>query len=151
MPGRGPAPKPEGQRARRNKSTVPLHVVAIDPSKQPKLPPLHIAGEELDWPKATKQWWAMWGKSPLAEQFTDIDWSELALTALFHARLVMGHANAGTEYRLRVSKFGATPEDRARLRITFATADTTEAKASRNPKQPKSSRDRIGVLKASGE
>ena len=31
------------------------------------------------------------------------------------------------ELRLRVAKFGATPEDRARLRITFAVADSAEA------------------------
>jgi hypothetical protein len=30
--------------------------------------------------------------------------------------------------RLRVAKFGATPEDRARLRITFADAEQAEDK-----------------------
>ena len=32
------------------------------------------------------------------------------------------------ELRLRVAKFGATPEDRARLRIQFAQADEADSK-----------------------
>jgi hypothetical protein len=33
------------------------------------------------------------------------------------------------ELRLRTAKYGATPEDRARLRIQFAQADEAESKA----------------------
>ncbi|WP_443701391.1 phage terminase small subunit [Prescottella equi] len=48
--------------------------------------------------------------------------------------------------RLRVAKFGATPEDRARLRIQFAAADEADGKRTRPAGG--SSRDRRGPLKA---
>ena len=86
----------------------------------------------------------MWADSPLADDFTSTDWSELLDTATLHARLWMGVASVAPELRLRVAKFGATPEDRARLRITFAQADEAEEK------RPVtwSARERRGSLKA---
>ncbi|EME14798.1 hypothetical protein G419_25267 [Rhodococcus triatomae BKS 15-14] len=68
-------------------------------------------------------WWSMWAESPLAVEFTANDWSELLDTAVLHAALWSGDHKVAAELRLRVAKFGATPEDRARLRITFAAAD----------------------------
>jgi hypothetical protein len=56
----------------------------------------------------------------------------------------MGDKAVAPELRLRVAKFGATPEDRARLRITFAAADEAEEK----PARRQSSRDRYRGLKA---
>ena len=70
----------------------------------------------------------MWKASPQAEQFSSTDWSFLVDTALIHARLWAGDASAGPELRLRVAKFGATPEDRARLRMQFAQADEADGK-----------------------
>ena len=109
-----------------------MRVVAACPSAQPELPWFEIEqdGElvEFRWPTRTVQWWAMWGSSPLAAEFTATDWSELLDTALIHARHWSGDKRAATELRLRVAKFGATPEDRARLRITFAQADDADEK-----------------------
>ena len=68
----------------------------------------------------------MWGESPLSADFTATDWSELLDTAVLHARYWKGDVKVAPELRLRVAKFGATPEDRARLRITFAQADEAE-------------------------
>ena len=82
---------------------------------------------EFVWPARTREWWAMWGDSPLSAEFTSTDWSELLDTALLHARFWNGQLSLASELRLRVAKFGATPEDRARLRITFAQADAAEA------------------------
>jgi hypothetical protein len=48
------------------------------------------------------------------------------------------------EVRLRVAKFGATPEDRARLRMVFADADEKDERRAAKS----SSRDRRGGLKA---
>ena len=48
------------------------------------------------------------------------------------------------ELRLRVAKFGATPEDRARLRMQFAEADEADG---RRPRQVQSARERRGDLK----
>lgn len=73
----------------------------------------------------------MWGRSALTEQFTEADWSELMDTALIHARLWSGDYRAASELRQRTAKFGATPEDRARLRIQWANADEADSKRPR--------------------
>lgn len=148
MAGRGPAPKDPSRRARVNKDPVPLRVIHAEPVKQPALPTLEIEqdGEltESAWPARTLEWWRMWGDSPLSADFTSTDWSELLDTARLHALFWMGRTSVASELRLRVAKFGATPEDRARLRITFAQADEAEQK----PAVRASSRSRRGGLKA---
>lgn len=149
MAGRGPAPKDPGRRARTNKDSVPLRVITAEPVAQPELPDFEIEvdGElvEFVWPARTREWWRMWRDSPLSREFTSTDWSELLDTAVLHARFWRGDVKLAPELRLRVAKFGATPEDRARLRITFAQAD--EADEKRAVPKP-SSRARRGGLKA---
>lgn len=111
--------------------------------RQPELPESMPDGEP--WPEVTREWWAMWGRSPLMAEATETDWSELRDAAVLHARLWSGHAGVAAELRLRVAKFGATPEDRARLRIQFAQAD--EADEKRSAPRP-DARARRGALKA---
>lgn len=117
MAGRGPAPKDpsrlvgHGSRKRRQ---CELRVVCVQPAAQPPLP------EDVDWPDATRIWWRKWGQHPLAATFTEVDWSQLVDAALLHARLWSGQVSVAPELRLRMAKFGATPEDRARLRIHFS-------------------------------
>lgn len=146
MAGRGPAPKPAERRARKNRQPE-MRVINATPTAQPELPTFEIEvdGElvEFVWPARTEQWWQMWADSPLSAEFTSTDWSELLDTALLHARFWRGDKSVAPELRLRVAKFGATPEDRARLRITFAQAD--EADEKRGTRQP--SRSRYGDLK----
>jgi hypothetical protein len=110
--------------------------VTIEPVEQPNLPDsLTVATKdgpiEVPWPARTLEWWQMWADSPLADDFTSTDWSELLDTAVLHARLWLGQTTVAPELRLRVAKFGATPEDRARLRIVFAQADDADAKRPR--------------------
>jgi hypothetical protein len=64
----------------------------------------------------------------LSVAFTATDWSELMDTTVLHAQFWSGDTKVAPELRLRVAKFGATAEDRARLRITFAHADDADAK-----------------------
>jgi hypothetical protein len=87
----------------------------------------------------------MWADSPLSAEFTSTDWSELLDTALLHSAFWRGDLGRAAELRLRVAKMGATPEDRARLRIQFATANEVEKKAA--PSSP-ATRSRRGPLKA---
>ena len=129
MAGRGPAPganpnsKPDHARARRNvPNMAQLRVVDAEPADQPALP------DGVDWHPRTAEWWSMWGESPLAPEFTANDWSELMDAALIHSGFWSGDTKLAAELRLRVAKFGATPEDRARLRIQFAQADEADAK-----------------------
>ncbi len=137
MAGRGPAPKPADQRARRNGDPIPLRVIHAEATEQPELP------DVAEWPAQTRDWWRMWADSPLSTEFTSTDWSFLLDTALIHAQLWSGDVKVAAELRQRVAKFGATPEDRARLRITFAAADEAEEKPT-----AKSARDRYKGLKA---
>lgn len=152
MAGRGPAPKDPGRLAghgAKKAREVGLRVITATPVAQPDLPTLWIEqdGElaSVTWPARTQQWWQMWGDSPLSAEFTATDWSELLDTARLHALFWMGRTSVAAELRLRVAKFGATPEDRARLRITFAAADEADEKRT-TPRA--SARDRRGPLKA---
>ena len=112
MAGRGPAPKDRSRRIRPGKDHVPQSVVSPDDEvRGPELP------EGEDWPAQTRRWWETWRRSPQAQTFTDTDWDFLLDTAVLHAQLWNGHMTAAAELRLRVAKFGATPEDRARLRL----------------------------------
>jgi hypothetical protein len=146
MAGVGPAPKDSSRRARRNAQPVALKVVEAIPTSQPELPDFDIQvtvdggveWQRFEWPVRTREWWKMWAESPLSADFTQTDWDFLMDTALIHARYWGGDLKQAAELRLRVAKFGATPEDRARLRISFAAADDAEDSRA----QKVSSRDR---------
>lgn len=132
MAGRGPQPKDPSRRARANKDPHPQTVLRFEQAEPPDLPPLQVrdGGEliEVPWPQRTLDWWEMWKASPQAEHFSSTDWDFLLDTAVVHARLWSGEMSAAAELRLRVAKFGATPEDRARLRMQFAQADEADSK-----------------------
>lgn len=114
MAGRGPAPKgtsarPRDEKRRHSELTV---VEPDDEYRGPELP------ANVDWPDATRDWWETWRKSAQAQTFTDTDWSFLLDTAILHMEFWDGEHSVAPELRLRVAKFGATPEDRARLKIS---------------------------------
>lgn len=137
MAGVGPAPKDPARRVRRAKGPD-IRVVEYTPSSQPELPSGHY------WPDETRAWWRMWAESPLAAEFSESDWLFLMDTAILHARLWgEGQVSVMPELRLRVAKFGATPEDRARLRIQFATADESEDRRDRRRVASSGSRARM--------
>jgi hypothetical protein len=148
MAGRGPQPKEPGRRARANKDSVAQTVLRFERAEPPDLPTLSVMkdGElvEHQWPPRTLDWWEMWKASPQAEHFSSTDWDFLLDTAVVHARLWSGEMSAAAELRLRVAKFGATPEDRARLRMQFAAADEADGKRPEGSR----ARERRGVLRA---
>jgi hypothetical protein len=127
MAGKGFAPgmhaKPGDRRARRNSAPAPSQTIKFVRGRQPQLP------KDIEWHAQTRKWWAGWAKSELAKQFTADDWSFLLDTALMHnAMWLKSQWTLAAEVRLRVAKFGQTPEDRARLRIVFADADEKDSK-----------------------
>lgn len=145
MAGRGPAPKDPSTRARRNAEPAGgLRVIKASPTKQPGLPDFDVqievdgelVSQSFSWPQRTRDWWQMWADSPLSAEFTSTDWSELMDTALLHAKFWSGDHKVAGELRLRVAKFGATPEDRARLRIQFAQADEADEKRGTVKRKP---------------
>ena len=144
MAGTGPAPganpnrKDPTKRARRN-ADPQLRVITAESVEQLPLP------TDRSWHPQTVEWWSMWGRSPLAAEFTENDWAELLIAAMVHSAFWSGDMKVAAELRLRVAKFGATPEDRARLRITFAQADDAD---DRRTAPGKSARDRRAPLQA---
>lgn len=110
MAGRGPAPKPGA--VRRNAQPESVQLTGDDAVRGPELP------SDADWPAATRRWWETWRSSAQAQTFTPTDWDYLLDTALLHAELWAGNGQVAAELRLRVAKFGATPEDRMRLRLS---------------------------------
>jgi hypothetical protein len=110
--GNGPPPKDPAKRRRRNAAPVPTTVVAEDGQiRGPDLP------DGFPWPPQTLRWWRTWRTSPQAQTLTTTDWDFLIDTAVIHAAFWHGDTSVAGELRLRVAKFGATPEDRMRLRM----------------------------------
>lgn len=153
MAGRGPAPKDPRRRARSNADSVASTTIKFERGEQPELPDFEvqvsdggdILTESFAWPARTRAWWKMWADSPLTEHFMATDWEFLLDTARLHAAFWSGDLKSGAELRLRVAKFGATPEDRARLRIQFADADGADGGS--RAAAP-SARERRGILTA---
>jgi hypothetical protein len=117
MAGRGPAPKDPAKRRRRN-TTDPETVVVNDGElRGPELPEGVLPGDE-EWHPMTVNWWQTWRTSPMAATFLETDWAFLLDAALMHhTAWTKGKWEFLSEVRMRSAKFGATPEDRARLKL----------------------------------
>ena len=124
MPGRGPAPK--AVRSRPNDTArrqAEMTKVAQDGAiRGPDLP-------EYDWHPRTLAWWETWRRSPLAQEFGQTDWDFLIDTAFLHSQMWAGEVRLASEVRLRAAKFGATPEDRLRLKVQIDQEAEQVAKA----------------------
>lgn len=136
MAGRGLAPKDPARRARVNVDPVPTTVLRHQAVTPPALP------KGLGTPEV-RRWWSTWKASPQAEHFGSTDWLFLLETAYLVKAFYAGDVKVAAELRLRSAKFGATPEDRARLRMQFAQADEADL---RRPAVP-ASRERYGDLR----
>lgn len=108
---RGPQPKENAQR--RN----------VHPYAQ-ELPDKPQKGREL--PKAlgittggARRFWKTWSEAPQTAGWAETDWAELELTTKLVDALYLGDLKLAGEIRQRVAKWGATVEDRARLRMSF--------------------------------
>ena len=140
------ARKDPSQRAHRMPENRPFHVMGVEKAPAPEFPE-HFkiydgtAIKRVKYPQETRTWWNHWVNSPLNSGFTHHDWDYLLVTAAVHARVVLGIDTKGAaELRLREAKYGATPEDRAKLRIVTVNADNAEEEsriaAERNAKIP---------------
>lgn len=125
MAGHGPAPKDPDERRRRNADPIPTStLVEDDEVRGPDLP------GGIEWPLPTLAWWETWRRAPQTQAFAQTDWDFLVDTALLHARFWKGDEKVAGELRLRVAKFGATVEDRARLRMQIGDPKAERAKKS---------------------
>lgn len=145
MAGRGPAPKPASKRARRNADPIAGRTLDLRPADLPDEPPSDLLPDGDEWHPATLRWWLRWVESPLFASLPDTDLSELEVIAALHHEFMRKRTfTLASELRLRMQKFGATPEDRARLRISVADADEKDDRRDRKP----TARDRYRGLSA---
>lgn len=121
---------PKENPARRNKHTE----ITLDRRDNVLLGP--DLSWTIDWHPKTREWWDSWRASPQAAMFEQTDWEELENTALIHhniwnsPKISVAQLSAGlAELRQRVAKFGATYEDRLKLRIKFADTSIREDQA----------------------
>lgn len=147
-------PKDPSRRARRNKDPIPTRIFAVQPVEPYPLPDDLLPEGEL-WHPATVRWWARWCDSPLAADLPAVDWSELEATAVLHQQYMKKRSfTLAGELRLRMQLFGATPLDRARLRMQVVNADAAEADMHRrrNATSGETARAQYGKLRlASGD
>lgn len=147
MAGRGPAPKPAAERVRRNLDVPPSVTVSPDNAVRgfdlPELGDCPLTGEPRGWPRQTLRWWETWRKSPQSQTFTDTDWDFLAETAMIHRAFVMGDLKQAAELRLRVGKYGATPEDRMRLRLQITAPSEAKPEPTKTPASAAGRKDRL--------
>lgn len=139
MPGN--IPKEMGTKARRNPERTPFRVMGLPAEPAPELPESFRMRDydsegnqiirKIKYPPETRRWWSHWLTSPLSDGFTAHDWEYLLEVAVLNAKfwLDIDRMKCAAEMRQRLSLFGVTPADRARLRIVTVTADTAEETA----------------------
>ncbi|WP_406108888.1 hypothetical protein OG698_39570 [Streptomyces sp. NBC_01003] len=137
MGGRGPAPKDPTKRRRRNAGEPETVITNDEELRGPELP-AGVLGEEdgvpVEWHSMTQLWWNSWRTSPQAQTFVATDWLFLIDTALMHhTRWAKGRWEFASEVRLRAAKFGATPEDRARLKLKVDESPTSRKNVGPSP------------------
>lgn len=124
-----PGPAPDPRAIRRNKENKEKTLISSDGELHGFPLPDDILfdkfGEIEDWHPATVRWWNAWRKAPQASQMlSEPDWLFLLDTALIHHSMWKNQKwEFANELRMRLAKFGATPEDRARLRMEIEVPD----------------------------
>lgn len=128
MAGRGFAPD-QGNALQRSRDKTPAVVLSSHgrvygwPLPDDALEP----GES--WHPVVARWWEAWRRSPQAVTMaTDADWFELLAAARVYQdfwRKSRGRTMAAGELRQRMAKFGATHEDRLRLRWSIELNEPT--------------------------
>lgn len=126
MAGAGPAPKGARSRAR---DTDKRELVKADGKIGGFDLPEDALPDGDEWHSMTVKWWDAWRSSPQGQRMvTEVDWYFLLDTALMHHNMwAKGRWDFAAEVRLRAAKFGATPEDRMRLKLEIEVDEHFEA------------------------
>jgi hypothetical protein len=121
--GRGPAPK--AVRVRQDDNNLrQSEITELETTGELHGPPLPegCLPDGADWHPRTKALWESLRKLPLLKNELDLGWEFLLDTALMHHTMwSKGRWEFASEVRLRLAKYGATPEDRMRLKIKVTT------------------------------
>lgn len=139
---RGPTPKADEKRQRRNEPTFAS--IELDRDAKVKAPVLPQRSKLL---ARTRGWYETWASSPQAAQFLGTDWQRLQMLALvvddfFRASEPGLRQKLLAEIRSQEAKLGGTPEDRLRLRWRLAESDRAEERASKTTAKKSPSRKR---------
>lgn len=123
MAGRGPAPK-EVRSRKRATTAREAEMTELEADGElygPELPE-GVLPDGADWHPRTVALWDSLRSLPLLKNELDLGWEFLLDTALMHHTMwSKGRWEFASEVRLRLAKFGATPEDRMRLKIKVST------------------------------
>jgi hypothetical protein len=145
--GIGPAPQAPSKRARRNKDSVAVRVVSVEPTPQPGLFEsfgVTNPSTDEDWHPATLRFWDELGEFPTTAHLVGAQWTLLGVAVMLFDRVMRGKLGYAEEMRREFAAFGISPADLARLRIQFAVADEVEDKRVR----PDSQQSRYAALRA---
>lgn len=119
--------KDDDDRVRRNAPVYDKVPVKWDGlCRGPELPVEH------DWCQRTREWWEVWRNSPQSMVMTPTDWELMLESALLHNMLWSPRKNQGavsvtqlaSELRRRVAAYGASFEDRVKLRMSIDSPQT---------------------------
>lgn len=125
---RGPAPKPGA--IRRNAHP---HAQQLEDTTQPaRLLPASLGIKT----KAAKDWWKTWSTAPQTAEWSETDWAELEITVKLVDAFYQGETKHASEIRMRTAKWGATVEDRARLRMELKEPDVNEGQGQEPDEAP---------------
>lgn len=126
MAGRGPAPKPESLRQRRNKKVGSAMLEASNMGENvPELP----NPDGRVWHPLTLKDWNQWWTSEVASRYLPIDVSGLGQLAVMTDEFYkQPDVSKMQEIRMQRKDFGLTPLDRSRLQWEVVRAEEAERK-----------------------
>jgi hypothetical protein len=129
------APKPDGQRRRRNQPANGERI--FERTGEVHGPAIESATFRATWPEPVIAWWETWRRQPQAVSFEDTDWQRLADLAPLRELLGSDDLSPAervkilTEVRMNEERLGATYTDRQRARIRIT--DDTDLDAAEGP------------------
>jgi hypothetical protein len=119
---RGPKPKDNAIRRNKHEHAQTLSGASTEGRALPPGLGIKTAG--------AKRFWKTWATSPQAARWAETDWAELEITVKLVDAFYAGDTKLAGEIRQRVAKWGATTEDRARLRMSIEDQDQDQAEES---------------------
>ncbi|MFJ8041199.1 hypothetical protein ACIRBX_11905 [Kitasatospora sp. NPDC096147] len=112
---RGPKPKPNAIRRNVHPGAQELANEAQPGRELPRALGIKTSG--------ARRFWRTWSTAPQTAAWAETDWMELEITTLLVDLLFQGDVKLAAEIRQRVAKWGATLEDRSRLRMKLEDAE----------------------------
>lgn len=112
---RGPAPKENAQRRNVHDHAQTLSTAPRKGRELPKALAVTTGG--------ARRFWKTWSQAPQTATWVETDWAELEITTKLVDEFFKGDAKLAGEIRQRVAKWGATVEDRNRLRMKLEDPD----------------------------